>query len=153
MTSSTPLQETAPQAPLKVLALIPKSFGSPARAELKAQVESRLGTMTGKRVEVTDSIDWHRGTFGSSGGWDDWIWNTVSAVDYTTRKTKFDAFVTCVQDLGRANAGIVKLALRNGRAVLHWKDQEPLAVVQKLDERDSDDWVGGWRVCTTQIQG
>lgn len=103
-----------------------------------------------RSVRVTDSADWYNQTFASCGSWDSWIWETVNGVDFQTRRRNFDGFVVLSDSLGRANAGIVRLALRNNAPVLAWKN-DAIRTVTALEEIDVNDWMGGWQVQTAAM--
>ena len=126
-------------------------MGAEERKRLKEQVADRMGGLASHPVSAEDSVDWYNESFLRCDGWADWIWRTVSMVDYHTRKPRFSAFVVCTDPLGRANAGIVKLALRKKCPVFAWADKAPLRVVEALSEDNPDDWIGGWSVRSTEI--
>jgi hypothetical protein len=104
-------------------------------------------------VVLTDSATWYREQFDACGNWDSWVWETVTGRDYATREQHFHGFIVLGDRLGRASAGIVDLALRNGRAVLAWKASEPLLTVQSVVRLDDEDLVLGWGTGTMDIKG
>lgn len=97
------------------------------------------------------SADWYRESFEAAGNWDSWIWETVHGRDYATREKHFDAFVVYGENMGRANAGIVDLALKSGRVVLALH-QETIAIVKKVISMDPEDMVSGWSISVVAQQ-
>lgn len=104
-------------------------------------------------VNVIDSTAWWEKRFAACGDWDSWCWETVTGREYTSRKPYFNGFVVCTYQLGRANAQIVELALRNDKAVLAWSKGQPLLVVTSVHQRDSEAWVDGWSYKTRPLEG
>jgi hypothetical protein len=119
-------------------------------SKVKAKLSSSLDLGA---VVLTDSAAWYREQFDACGNWDSWVWETVTGRDYATREKHFHGFIVLGDRLGRASAGIVDLALRNGRAVLAWKEAEPLLTVQSVVRLDDEDMVSGWGMGTTDIKG
>lgn len=101
--------------------------------------------------EVLDSACWYRQQFPRSGTWEAWIWDTVLSRDYQTRKPNFAGYVMCSPTAGKANAGIVRLALQQRLPVLLWREQETLEVVTGIREEQADNWQAGWVVQTAAI--
>jgi hypothetical protein len=99
-----------------------------------------------ENVSVVDSASWYHKTFSAAGNWESWIWESVNGRDFGTRKEHFAGFVVCEPTLGRANASIVRLALRGKRTVLHWVESAPLRLVTEVIELDGNDWKTGWGV-------
>jgi hypothetical protein len=104
------------------------------------------------KVQVKPSTLWYQQRFESCGDWESWVWETVNGREYSTRKPFFDGFAVCSDPMGRANAEIAKLALRNRKAVLAWSPSEPLRFVQEVVTLDADKWTGGWTVRANPIQ-
>jgi len=96
-------------------------------------------------VELVDSAFWHKEQFQRCGDWSSWIWETVTGRDYDTRRPHFAGFIICEEELGKANAQLVELALRNGRSVLFARRNRPLSTVKAVEEADSTNWQRGWK--------
>lgn len=114
------------------------------------RVEADLGLTN---AQVIDSHSWWQKRFNACGNWDAWCWETVTGRDYGTRKPYFNGFVVCTFRLGRANAQIAELALRNNKAVLSWSKNGPLTLVTVVNELDANDWVEGWSYETKPLGG
>jgi hypothetical protein len=96
-------------------------------------------------VELVDSAFWHKEQFQRCGDWSSWVWETVTGRDYDTRRPHFAGFIICEEELGKANAQLVELALRNGRSVLFARRNRPLSTVKAVEEADSTNWQRGWK--------
>jgi hypothetical protein len=119
-----------------------------------SKVKTTLSTSLGlDNVALVDSASWYREQFDSCGNWDSWVWETVTGRDYATREQHFHGFVVLGDRLGKASAGIADLALRNGRAVLAWKESKDLCNVQSIVCLDKEDMAAGWGLGTTSIKG
>ena len=129
---------------IKLLVLVTKGLTDDYIATLTNDVKSALAQAGISNVVLTDSGAWFRERFQQSGDWDSWVWETVNGIDYVTRQHYFDGFVVTAEQLGRANAGIVSLALRNKRAVLAYVDDRPLKKVTEVHADDPDNWAEGW---------
>jgi hypothetical protein len=143
---------TSPEGALRALALVDRSRGAP-QITLATQGVRESFQALGRDATVTDSADWYKSFFPRCGDWDSWIWETVAGKDYATRKQRFAVFVVCDTPLGKANAGIVRLALRTGTPVLRWEDGAPLTLVVELVEADRQDWGAQWDVRTAPLGG
>ena len=122
--------------------------------EVTTQV--RVGLTVGlglSDVTLVGSIAWYREQFDICGNWDSWIWETVTGRDYATRAEHFAGFVVAGDRLGRAGAGIVDLALRQGRLVLLWRANAPLQSVRSVVPVDMSDMTSGWTVGATSDIG
>jgi hypothetical protein len=102
-----------------------------------------------RSVILVHSADWYHETFQSCGNWDSWIWETVTGRDYGTRDKHFDGFIVYGEKLGRANAGIVDLALRSDRVVLAMREAQ-LDIVTGVVALDTEDMVSGWTLTYAQ---
>ena len=126
----------------------------------KTESEALCGSVSGElerlfpqlKVQVTPSTEWYTERFESRGDWESWVWETVNGKDYTTRKPFFSGYAVCIDPMGRANAEITKLALRNGKAVFAWSAQSPIRSVQEVVTLDGNRWVDGWSVRSNPIQ-
>lgn len=116
-----------------------------------AEVEQALRQLGVPQPKVVDSAYWYRYQFPRSGTWEAWIWDTVTSRDYRTRKPNFAGYVMCSPTAGKANAGIVRLALRQQAPVLLWREQEKLEVVTDIREEQADNWQAGWVAQTAAI--
>jgi len=127
----------------------------PAGAIERALDTARVALQEGLSLsaELVDSRDWYHRQFSRSGDWGAWIWETVTGKDYSTRLPHFRGFIICQEELGKANAQIVELALRNGRAVLLCQRGEAPRIVHSVTERDSQDWKYGWSAQCAAIGG
>jgi len=130
---------------LKVLALVGRGQTPQQRKGELSNLEQTFAQM-GLGAEIVDSASWYKDFFSRCGDWDSWIWETVVGKDYITRQPRFGCFVVCQTPMGRANAGISRLALRSGTPVLLWKDQAALEKVTEVVETDEADWGAKWGV-------
>jgi hypothetical protein len=105
-----------------------------------ALLKERLGV----EVQLVDSAFWHKEHFGRCGDWSSWVWETVTGRDYDTREHHFSGFIVCEEELGKANAQLVELALRNGRSVLFARKNRPLSTVKEVKVADETNWQRGW---------
>ena len=119
--------------------------------ELQKLLSSKLGTTV--EPELIDSSTWYKTFFPSCGNWESWIWETVTGKDYSTRQPRFSGFIVTETPLGKANAGIVRLALRNNSAVLLCRNQADIAVVTDVVETEQSDWGANWDVTTKPFGG
>ena len=121
-----------------------------ALAGIKDRLDEDLD-LAGK-VTLRDSASWYREAFPAAGTWEGWIWETVNGKNFKTRQPHFAGFVVCGGVLGRANAQVVELALRDKRAVLQWTStRHPLRVVAAVTKRNTDSWIDGWGVATNPL--
>ena len=131
----------------RFLVLVSKDMGE---LEKNRSVETAKAVLTAQlglaSAEVVDSSAWYRQEFSRCGDWDSWIWNTVTGKDYNTRKPHFTAFIVCEEQLGRANAQIIDLAVRNQRVVLFCQKDTPLKEVDGAEAEDPENWKAGWKV-------
>jgi hypothetical protein len=119
-----------------------------------AAVSKQLGAELGLHAQVTDSATWYREHFARCGDWESWIWDTVTGKDYVTRQVRFKGFIACKnKHLSRANAGIIRLALTNNRAVLFWEPEAEIQAVLDVVENDPEDPAQGWQIYTTALGG
>jgi hypothetical protein len=137
---------------VKFLALVSKETLPIQAEQSKVDLTRALAALGIPDVAITDSGEWFRERFAVCGDWQSWIWESVNGKDYNTRELNFDGFIVCTDPLGRANAQIVELALRNQRAVLSW-DGSDLKSVSRLLVRDANSWVDGWGVETSPLGG
>lgn len=138
--------ETSSSEPLRFLLLVNRGMGSSAIDEAAEIACSLIGEELGISAELIDSAFWYKEQFGRCGDWSSWIWETVTGKNYDTRKSHFSGFVLCEEELGKANAQIVDLALRNGKIVLFARKNRPLSSISEVQTVDKDDWQRGWRV-------
>lgn len=137
---------------VKFLALIAKDTLPVYVEQMRTELTGALHAFGLPDVAITDSGAWFRERFAVCGDWESWIWESVCGKDYATRQPNFDGFVVCTDPLGRANAQIVELALRNQRAVLAWDGSE-LRSVSRLVTYDNNRWADGWGIETTSLGG
>lgn len=137
---------------VKLLALVAKDTLPVYIEQMRTDLTRALHAFGLSNVVLTDSGAWFRERFSACGDWESWVWESVCGKDYNTRAPNFDGFVVCVDTLGRANAQIVDLALRNQRAVLAWDGSE-LRSVSRLLTYDHQRWADGWGIETTSIGG
>lgn len=137
----------------KLLALVSRDMNQSQIEETVTSICNRLKTDLGiTEVGVTDSVFWYNTLFPVAGNWESWIWESVNGKDFGTRKPHFVGFVVCSAMLGRANAAIVKLALRDKRTVLHWSSaRHPLSIVVEVIGSDDNNWKTGWSVRTREL--
>lgn len=122
-------------------------------AQLKELGKSLSALGASAEPKLVDSSTWYKTAFPRCGSWDSWIWETVTGKDFTTRKPHFAGFVVTDTPIGKANAGIVRLALRNGTPVLLWRDHASIEVVTDVVEGDPTDWGASWDVQTKPLGG
>jgi hypothetical protein len=137
---------------VKLLALVTKDTLPVYVEQMRTDLTRALTAFGLPNAALTDSGAWFHERFAVCGDWESWIWETVNGKDYATRQPNFDGFVVCTDTLGRANAQIIDLALRNDRAVLAWDGSE-LRSVSRLVTHDSNRWVDGWGIETTSLGG
>jgi hypothetical protein len=118
------------------------SFIDDAVETARSLIKEELGISP----QLVDSVFWYKEQFSRCGDWSSWIWETVSGKNYDTRETHFSGFILCEEELGKANAQIVDLALRNGKTVLFARKNCPLSSISEVQTVDEDDWQRGWRV-------
>lgn len=136
--------------PRRLLVLVNRGESSHSINRAVETADALIREGLGVSVELVDSAFWHKEQFGRCGDWSSWIWETVTGKDYETREHHFSGFIVCAEELGRANAQLVELALRNGRSVLFARKNCPLSVVKEVKVTDENNWQGGW---TAIIEG
>ncbi len=137
---------------IRLLVLVTKGLSDDYVDQLMGDVKRTLAEAGIANVALQDSGSWFREQFQRLGDWDSWIWETVNGVDYITRQHNFDGFVVTSDQLGKANAGIVQLALRNKRAVLHYVEDRPLRKVLEVHADDPENWAEGWSIDSTALE-
>ena len=100
---------------------------------------------------LVSSSDWYVEQMGRCGGWDNWIYESVSGKDYATHKPHFVGYVVCGKDIGRASAAIVLQALQAGKPVLALEDGR-MDKVTKLAVVNEDNWAEGWSITTEPLE-
>ena len=142
----------SPDRSLRLLLLVPRTLTpsemEDAATKAKEAIVKNLGV---DQVKITNSVSWFQAMFEQSGGWDSWIWETVTGKDYDTREPHFSGFLVYGQRLGRASAGIVDLALRANRAVLALPDGLTVQAVKSVEMLEADNMVSGWSVRTAPL--
>lgn len=131
--------------------LTPVSYNAAASESAVRDVGRAFASLGLDQVELVGSADWYRAQFPRSGTWEAWIWDTVNGKDYQTRRAHFAGYVVCETTVGRANAGILRLALQQRYPAFLWQDQERLQKVTGLNQEQADNWQAGWRVQTVAI--
>ena len=139
------MSETLHKEPLRFLVLVNREMSGMAVERALETVVLMLEKDLGVSAELTDSAKWYKDQFHRCGDWSSWIWETVTGKSYETRRPHFSGFVVCEEELGKANAQIVTLALRNNRAVLFCRKNQPLAPVTSVEEVDATNWKRGWK--------
>ena len=138
----------------KLLVLVTKGLSEDYVESLLISVRGSLKSLGIENVQLKDSGTWFRERFPACSDWDSWIWETVNGIDYASRELYFDGFILTSRQLGRANASIVSLALRNKRLVLAYEDEDrPLRNVIQINVEDENNWVEGWSFDSTEIGG
>ena len=110
-----------------------------------------LSASLGLSADLVDVQAWYEQTYGASGSWQSWVWETVKGRDYETRAPHFQGFVTVAERLDNRSAQIVSLALREQRVVLGFNQGASLLSIHSLRERADE--AGGWAVSGAPIQG
>lgn len=128
----------------KLLALVSKGLSDEYIQYMLEEAKKSLVEFGIPEADIKDSSTWFREKFSSCGDWDAWIWETVNGRDYMTRQHHFDGFLICTDTLGKANANIAGLALRNQRAVLSWLEDQPIRIVTAVKTVDDTNWAEGW---------
>ncbi len=136
----------------KLLVLVTKGINEDYITSLLGDIQQSLSRLGLADVTLSDSGSWFRERFQQTGDWDSWVWETVNGIDYITRKPNFDGFVVTTDQLGKANAGIVSLALQNKRAVLAYDEDRPLRKVTELHVDDPTNWTEGWSYDAERIE-
>lgn len=137
---------------IQLLVLVSKGLSSDYVEQLMSDVKQSLTKVGIANVVLSDSGTWFRENFQRTGDWDSWIHDTVMGIDYITRNHHFDGFVVTSDNLGRANAGIVQLALRQKRAVLHYVEDQPIRKVVEVHADDPTDWGAGWSIDSISLE-
>jgi hypothetical protein len=132
--------------PLRFLLLVNRGMSSSFIDDAVETALSLLKEELGISAQLVDSVFWYKEQFSRCGDWSSWIWETVSGKNYDTRETHFSGFILCEEELGKANAQIVDLALRNGKIVLFARKNCPLSSISEVQTVDKDNWQRGWRV-------
>ena len=133
------------------LILVNRGMGSLGIEKAVESVHAALKEKLGLDAELTASSVWYKEHFSRCGDWDSWIWETVTGKSYDTRKPHFAGFIVCEEKLGRANAQIVDLAVRNKKVVLFCRKDLPLSEVEGTEETDPDNWKQGWKVTLGRV--
>ena len=136
---------------IKLLVLVTKGLNDEYVATLMTDVRDALQHVGISNVTLVDSGAWFRERFSQTGDWDSWIWETVNGIDYITRQYNFDGFVATTEQLGRANASILSLALRNKRAVLSYLENRSIRKILDINADDPDNWAEGWSFDSVEI--
>lgn len=131
--------------PPKLLVLVNRGMSSHAIDQAVETAGVLIQERLGIEPQLIDSAFWHKEQFNRCGDWSSWIWETVTGRDYDTREHHFSGFVVCEEELGKANAQLVELALRNGRSVLFARKNCPLATVKEVKVADEQNWQRGWK--------
>ena len=140
------MSEMSSSKPPRFLLLVNRGMSSSAIDDAVEVAHTLLGDELGIKAELIDSAFWYKEQFNRCGDWSSWIWETVTGKDYDTRKSHFSGFILCEEELGKANANIVDLALRNGKIVLFARKNRPLSSITGVRAVDETDWQRGWRV-------
>lgn len=138
---------------LRFLVLVTKGWTEEYIASILENAGKELETLGVSSYRLMDSGTWFRERFPACGDWDSWIWESVNGVDYITREVHFDGFILTSIQMGRANASIAALALRNKRAVLALEENQPLKKVTAINADNVDDWAEGWSYDAERIGG
>lgn len=137
----------------KLLLLVNRTFGPSDIQRAVEGVTFQFRTdFQGVTATILDSASWWKQKFSQDGSWEAWIHNTVHGRDYSTRQPYFNGFVVCSTNLGKANAGIVRLALEARRVVLSWTADKPLEVLQELVLLNPNSWKDGWSFRTVPME-
>lgn len=134
----------------RLLVLVAADTSDEEAKDLLGQVDLAVRTTLKSNVELVDSKAWYQKHFEIAGSWDAWIWSTVCERPYGGRPSHFDAYVVAIPFLGKANAGIVRLALEKKRVVLSWQKGN-LGRVQDLVTLDDNNWKTGWTVRSVPV--
>lgn len=108
---------------LLVLTSDDESQDSPDIHDIRELLASWLGLET-EKLNLVLSSKWVETQFPRSGSWDSWIRDSVLGIDYATRKPFFLGFVALDEKVGRANGGILSLALLRGKVTLLVRERE-----------------------------
>jgi hypothetical protein len=133
----------------KILALTPKAQDGVSFDIVGAQ--ERLSNSLGANVQLIASTDWYMESFERCGGWESWAWETVLGKSFATRDSHFQGFVCLTEMVGRANALIINLALRNSKPVMLCVDGRPIGIVSAVTVIDSNDWKTGWGLVSREL--
>lgn len=97
-----------------------------------------------ENVEVVAAGDDYRENFARCGGWDSWCRDVAQGVDYMYRTPRYNAIVVTQQQIGKATATIVRLALEANRMVLLRSPDATYKRVEAVIENDANDYKAGW---------
>lgn len=97
-------------------------------------------------LEVVKASDDFNENFARLGSWDAWINDVARGVDYMFRTPRYNAIVVLSEYVGKATASIVRIALEHDRMVVLMGENGGSERVMGIEEVDSNDYKGGWRV-------
>ena len=114
---------------------------------LTKRFHEKIGAHMSPNVTVTSGRTEHKHTF--PGDWERWQQSVVKRKHATTGDIRYHMFVVPGRECGRATAGILGLALQEGRKVCLW-DQESgtISRVYGIESFDPEDWTTGFRIST-----
>jgi hypothetical protein len=114
---------------------------------LERRSHGKMGPDIALIISVTSGRAEHKHTF--TGDWERWQRAVVKRKHATTGDIRYHMFVVPNKECGRATAGILKMALREGRKVCLWdRESEKISKVYRIESFDPEDWTTGFRVST-----
>ena len=114
---------------------------------LERRSHGKVGPGGGLAISVTSGRTEHKHTF--TGDWDRWQRAVVKRKHATTGDIRYHMFVVPSRECGRATAGILEMALQEGRKVCLWdRESGKISRVYRIESFDPEDWTTGFRVST-----
>jgi len=118
---------------------------------LTKRSHEKLGAYMSPNIVVTSGRVEHKQSF--TGDWEKWQRSIVKRKHATTGDIRYHMFVVPNKECGRATAGILEMALREGRKVCLWdREAGKISKVYRVENFDPEDWTAGFRVSTDRSQ-
>jgi hypothetical protein len=126
---------------MKIFVATPKNMSAYVAVEIVQELENvfPMATVCTASHEFAEHYD-------PSNGFDGWTDYVVLGQDFMTRSYHYDVIIMPVEEIGKGNASIVRLALRNKRQILVRVKEREYHLVTGLQTLDEDNWQTGWRV-------
>lgn len=107
------------------------------------QLERLRASLEGHTVVA--SRDDFKANIANLGNYESWVNDVVHGVDYGSFQPRYDAFIVYGDSLGKANAAIVREALRAQKPVLYMQRDGAEQVIG-VREIDPKNYTSGWQV-------
>lgn len=119
----------------KSIVLLPKEYDESVVDDIQAITQDKVIESTNKAFHEL---------YAQCGSWDGWIHHIATGKDYLSQRPLYNKYYCVTEQLGRANADIVKYALDEGKTCEFYdgKSFHPITGVKRV----SDDWSNGWEL-------